>query len=113
MKKTLLFAVPLLLVIILMSFTFSNVSVEQPSSVHVRMHITGCDDCKSFSYCIDGGPKIFVGSCDFDFYVEPGSHTMCLMCGGSGSNYQFSTNDVANIKLNVSLFTLTGPCICK
>jgi hypothetical protein len=112
MKKTLLFAIPVLLVIFLMSFTINTAPVEQPANAHVKMHITGCDNCKDFSYCIDGGPTVFVGSCDFDFYVEAGDHTMCLLCGGSGFNYQFSIKEGASIKLDVSIPSLTGPCSC-
>ena len=113
MKKTLLFAIPVLLVIFLTAFYTNSAISGEPENTHVKIKVIGCDNCKDLSYCIDGGPSVFVGGCVFDFFVEAGSHTICINCGGgAGGTFGFTVKDGTNVNFDVNILTLPAPCNC-
>lgn len=114
MKKTILLAFPILLVLIVMAFTTKVNPVENPANAHVIIHVTGCTDCNKFTYCLDGGGIVYAGTCDLDFWVDPGDHIICLICGGgtSGSQYSFSVKDDTYNVFNVNMLSLPTACDC-
>jgi|WetSurMetagenome_2_1015567.scaffolds.fasta_scaffold46557_2 hypothetical protein len=115
MKKiSVISAVIIVFATVIMAFTLNNTnSTSTPIlDTQVIMHVIGCPNCKSFSYCLDGGPIVFVGSCDFSFNCSDGPHDICLMCDGGpgGSLYSFEATG-GQLELKVSLAPLTA-CNC-
>jgi hypothetical protein len=113
MKRTLLFLIPVLLVIFLTAFYTNSAIAGEPENGHVKIKVIGCDNCHNLNYCIDGGPSVFVGGCVFDFSIEAGNHSICIKCGtGTGSLFQFGVKEGTNVNYEVNVLLLPTACNC-
>ena len=83
MKKTPIISGIIAVVAVIMAFSFTGNNVAVPETSIIYVHVTGCPDgnCNQISYCIDGGLPVSVGSCDFSFKCQEGTHTICVKCG--------------------------------
>jgi len=115
MKKTILFALPVIFVIIFMAFSLTNSSAK-PQDATVTFQIVGCDDCKNVRICLDGviqGTPI--NACKFNLTLPKGHHTLCIICGGGdvGSLFEFDVTNDPIQSFTVNLLTLPTNCNCK
>jgi len=115
MKKISILSVFILVtVIVAMAFTFTDYTPQKPANSELTFHITGCPngDCSNLFYCIDGGPPIFVGSCDFTIQVADGTHSFCIKCSKDGAGgLKIITCNAVDMYVPVDMTTLK-PCNC-
>jgi len=97
--KTIIFSsiIVIFLLVGILLFTNSNVdssSIKSTKTTYVvKVHVSGCDDCTSTTYCIDGGPSYNANSCAFTIYLDKGIHTICVHCPSNKSgNLSFMVN---------------------
>jgi hypothetical protein len=88
MKKTAIISmVAVIILAISMAFTFNQTESQKSYDSLLNFSISGCPngDCRNLSYCMDGGPTIFVGSCTFSVEVNRGFHSFCIKCNGDAA----------------------------
>lgn len=107
--------------ITVLAFTFNTspdikANDKLPQGCMVNVHLIGCNDCSGVGYCIDNGVYTYVGACDFNFEVQPGSYVLCVV----GVNCATVYNSGASAKINCAdggenieiKIDCTHPCDC-
>jgi hypothetical protein len=88
MKKTAIISITAAIVFVIsMAFSFTQNEPQNPAISFLTFNISGCPngDCSNLSYCMDGGPTIYVRNCTFTIKVESGFHSFCIKCNDDGS----------------------------
>jgi hypothetical protein len=104
--------------LLLISLTvFMAFTIYQPTdsvSNPFKVHVIGCDDCKSLRYCIGGQPAVYPGSCDFVaecFPAGPVIQTICVKCGDKAGTATIRCGVTKEVTINL---TASGSdCQCK
>jgi hypothetical protein len=76
--------VPVIIVFV-MAFSFNIDTEPAQMTTDLNVQVSGCpnNDCSQLFYCLDGGPAVFVGSCNFTIKCSDGQHFICVKCSGS------------------------------
>lgn len=115
MKKiSVISLIVLIIAVISMAFVFTNDSRSEPAKTTVFVRVTGCPNCENLKYCIDGGPLIFAGQCDFSFNCSDGEHYICVMCSPEDTSLSGGQSVVCSggsVKVKIEV-TNSTQCSC-
>lgn len=118
MKRTsIISAIVFVSVLILLSFTFtpdkySGTIPTKNSSEHIKVHVTGCDDCNNLKACVNGTTEYTPGKRDFEVECYPlgaDIQTICVKCGEKIGTGKIECGYTKEIEINL---TSTGVCPC-
>jgi hypothetical protein len=99
--------------VIIMAFNIQGTSNEKKSINDIHFIIQNCPDCTSMYYCINGGPRVYPGTCEFFLTVPPDPPIIYLMCVTCGTRTGQAKYDYSYGKVIITVAEGGTSCNCS